>query len=192
MVQQSDINTAAGSLISAYRPNPQQVLQRTIRSNERLAGTPQCAPQASANHQAGDQAAQVKVTLSFTCTGEVYDEAGALEMAAGLLSQQAAANPGGAYTLMGKIKTTLTNAVMDSQGTLTVTVSARGIWVYQFTQAQQQLATLLGGKSERDAAQLAAAQPGVASVTIHLPANQPTLPTDPRQIHIIVQAIPGT
>lgn len=192
MVQQNDIDTAASSLISAHQPDPQQVLQPKIRANERLAGTPQCAPQVRANHQAGDQAAQVKVTVSFTCTGEVYDDAGALEMAAGLLSQQAAANPGGAYTLIGKIKTAVTNAVIGSQGTITLTVSARGVWAYQFTDAQQQqLAALLAGKSERDAAQLAFAQPGVASVTIHLPANQHTLPTDPRQIRIIVQAIPA-
>ncbi|HLW00160.1 MAG TPA: hypothetical protein VKT82_15935 [Ktedonobacterales bacterium] len=188
VVQQSDIDTTVNSLTSAHQPNAQRVLQQRLQPNEQLVGAPQCTPQVSANHQAGDQAAQVQVTVAFTCTGEVYDHTGAMEMAAGFLSQQAAANPGGAYRLAGTIKTTVTNAALGSQKIITLTIAARGVWVYQFTAAQQQqLAALLAGKSAQEAARLAFAQPGVASVTIHLPTGQHALPADSRQITIVLQ-----
>ncbi len=193
IVQQSDITSAANSLISAQHPDAQQVLQEHIQTNEQLAGTPTCAPQTSANHRAGDEAALVTVAVSFTCTGEVYDHAGALEMAAGLLSQQAAAYPGGAYALTGKITAAVVSASSSATqpGTLTLIVSASGVWVYHFSDAQQQqLAALLAGKNEQTAIRLAFAQPGVVGVTIHLPTNQQTLPADSRQISIVVQAVP--
>jgi hypothetical protein len=133
VVEQSDIDGTANSLTTAHQPNLQQVFRSRVRPHEQLAGIPLCAPQVSADKQISAQANKVTVTVAFTCTGEVYDRVGALEMAAGLLSQQAAANPGGAYALVGPIKARVINATVGSQGTITLVVSARGVWVSQFT-----------------------------------------------------------
>lgn len=192
-VAQSDINNAASDLESANKPSPQQVLQSQIKPNEQLIGTPQCTPKVSSDHKAGDQATQVTVTVTFTCTGEVYDHDGALMMATNLLMQQAATDPGAGYVLVGKIKAAITTATLGNQGTVTITTTAEGLWAYQFTQAQQQaLAHLIAGKSKTEAQQLLAAQTGVASAMIQISSgNGQTLPSDPSKITIVVQAVSG-
>ena len=189
-VQQHDIDSAAGSLESSHTPNPQQVLQGQVHPNEQLTGTPQCKPNVSANHQAGDQAASVTVTVTFTCTGEVYDRAGALSLAAKLLGDQAATDFGTAYALVGKVTTTLTQAVIANaaRGTITLTVAAQGLWAIQFSAAQKQtLATLIAGKTPQQAQTLLLAQPGVQQVNIQLSQGSNALPTDAHQISIVIQ-----
>jgi len=93
---------------------------------------------------------------------------------------------------VGNVKTALISTAFGDQGRLLLTVEARGVWAYHFTNAQQQqLAKLLAGKSESEALQLADNQPGVAYVMVHLPTNQQRLPTDPQQIVVLVQDVPG-
>jgi hypothetical protein len=154
-VAQSDIDWAASSLINANRPDAQQVIQGQLQSGEAQVGTPQCSPNTSANHSAGDQASQVTVTVSFTCTGLAYDHDGAMALGATLLQHQAATTPGAGYALVGQIKTSLVSANPDNQGGVTIVVSAEGIWVYQFSDSQKQaLATLIAGKSQQEAMSL--------------------------------------
>jgi len=193
VVQQSDINNAANSLISANQPNPQQVIQGQLQSNEQQVGTPQCTPNTSANHAAGDVANTVTVTVTFTCTGEAYDHAGALMLAAQLLMNQAASNPGAGYALVGQIKTNLVSAAADSQGAVAIVVGAEGIWVFQFSASQQQaLASLIAGKRKQDAMSLLLAQPGVALASIRIAGgNGQMLPASAKAITITIQAVSG-
>jgi len=192
-VAQSDIDGAANSLINANQPDAQQVVQGQVQSNEQLIGTPQCSPNTSADHKAGDAASQVTVTVTFTCTGEAYDHDAALALASTLLTNQARSSPGGGYALVGQIKTTLTNATLGSQGMVTITATAEGVWVYQFSDAQKQaLASLIAGKSEQEAIQALQAQTGVAHAMIQLAdGDGKTLPADPKQITITIQAVRG-
>jgi VCBS repeat-containing protein len=187
VVSQSDINSAANSLIQANQPNAQQVVQGQLQSNERLIGTPQCTPQTSADHNAGDAASTVTVTVTFTCTGEAYDYDGALALGAQLLKNQAASDPGPGYAVVGSVTTTLASATLGSGGTVDIVVNAEGVWAYQFSSSQKQaLAKLIAGKSKQDAMNLLAAQTGVAQVTIQLPGNGQNLPADPSQIMIVI------
>lgn len=193
VVAQNDIATAAQNLISANQPDAQQVVQAQLQPNEQLVGTPQCTPKMSANHQAGDVANTVTVTVTFTCTGEAYDDAGALALAVKLLKDQAATTPGAGYALVGQVKTTLLNATPGTHGTVQVMVQAEGIWAYLFTAMQKQtMAQLIAGKSEQEARQVLTAQPGVsgASITFSDGLGQ-TLPTDPAKITLVVQTISG-
>ena len=132
-VQQSDIDNAANMLETANTPNPQQVLQAQIRTNEQLINSAQCKPNVSSNHAAGEQATSVTVTVTFTCTGEAYDQSGALTLAQKLLMNQAKGQFGPHYTLQGSIVATVTRAVLTNagQGTITVTVDTSGTWIVQ-------------------------------------------------------------
>ncbi len=187
VVKQSDIDGAANTLIAANTPNVQQVLQSKIQANEQLIGTPQCKPNVTSDHKVGDQAANVTVTVTFTCTGEVYDHAGALALAEQLLKQQAGSNPGSGYTLVGKVTTAITTSTV-TQGTITLIVNAKGLWVFHFSDAQKQaLAKLIAGKSKTDAQALLTAQSGVKQADI----TGSTLPTDPSQITIVVRSVSG-
>src|SRR5260370_16905455 len=134
-----------------------------------MLGTPQCTPDVTSDHKAGDQAASVTVTVSFTCTGEVYDRNGALSMAAKQLTTQAATRPGPGYTLAGKIATALAQAALAdaSTGTIKLTVNAEGIWVFHCSATQKlSLAKLIAGKSKKNAHSLFSAPTFVNSITI--------------------------
>lgn len=71
------------------------------------------------------------VTVTFTCTGEVYDQSGALALAQKLLMNQAKGQFGPHYTLQGSIAAKVTHAILTDagQGTITVTVDTSGTWV---------------------------------------------------------------
>jgi serine/threonine protein kinase len=191
VVQQSDINGSANLLENANAPNPQQLIQPLVQPNELLIGTPQCKPNITSDHNAGDKASSVTVTLSFTCTGNVYDQNGAQSLAVQLLENQAKTDPGNGYALKGNVSTNIISATLTnaSQGTVSVQVSATGTWVYQFSAAlQQQLAQLIAGKSEQAAQTLLGGEPGVSNATIQLQGSDSSiLPTDPGKISITIQ-----
>jgi VCBS repeat-containing protein len=192
-VQQSDIDNAANGLISANQPDAQRVLQTQAHANERFVGTPQCTPNTpNANHQAGDHATTVTVSVNFTCTGEVYDYNGALSLARQLLRKQAANNPGSACALTGQIIVSLQSASFNGQ-TVTLLVAAKGIWVYQISAAQRQAwANLVVGQSPQAAQTRLVRQQSVARVTIRLTGvNAQVLPTDAQKIIVVVQTVPG-
>jgi VCBS repeat-containing protein len=77
---------------------------------------------------------------------------------------------------------------------VTILVKAEGIWVFQFDQAKKTaLAKLIAGKSKKDAQALLAQQDGVAQVGKIDVSNtsDDLLPTDYKQITIVVQNVPG-
>jgi len=190
-VQQSDINSATSAL-EVNPPDAQQVLQGQVQGNERLLGTPSCKPSVNANPVVGVQAATVTVTVTFTCTGEVYDQSGALAMAEQWLAQDAAKNPGTAYTSVGKIVTMQQGQATDTgQGTITIPVIAEGVWAFQFSDAQKaQLAHLLVGKSKNDAQSILQSQQGIKQADIQLSGgNSQTLPSDSSNIAVSVQSV---
>lgn len=192
VVQQSDIDTAAHTLVSASQPNPEEILHRQMKPGEHLIGVPQCTQQVDPGARAGDHVAQVTVLVFFTCTGEVYDQREAFAQVTRMLTAQASTDPGAGYALVGTIKTTLISVLFDVQGTARLTVEARGVWVYHFTDAaKQHLTRMLAGKSKQEALQLASNQPGVAYVTIHLPTGEQHLPADPTRMAVVVEAVPG-
>jgi serine/threonine protein kinase len=190
-VRQQDIDNAASSLETSNAPNPQQVLQSQVRANEQSIGTPQCKPNVSSNHPAGDAATSVTVTVTFTCTDEVYDKKGALSLAAKLLGNQAATDLGTSYALRGDVVTALTQAVITdaTRGTITLNVTAQGVWVFQFNAAQKQkLAILIAGKTQQQAQALLLRQAGVQQVNILLPGGGSTLPADVHRISLVIHA----
>ncbi len=193
VVAQSDINNTANSLIQNNQPDAQQIVQAQLQANEQLAGTPQCQPNTSANHNAGDVANTVTVTVTFTCTGEAFDREGAFALAQQLLEKQAAGNPGQGYALAGQIKPSLVSATApNTQGNIALVVKAEGIWAYQFSDAQKQaLANLIAGKSKQNALTTLAAQTGVDQVDIQINGGGQTLPTNASKISIKVQAVSG-
>ncbi len=194
IVQQSDIDGAANSLEKPLTDSVQADLQKQMRAGEKLVSPAQCTKKVTADHAAGDRAANVTVSVTVTCTAEVYDEQGALTMAKNLLIDKAKTDPGAAYALVGDIVTRVTKIMVTDpkQATLNLYVNAEGIWVYQFNDARkQELAKQIAGKSKQAAIDFLKTQPGIAKVDdIQLPSGD-TLPTDPQQITIIVQNVPG-
>jgi hypothetical protein len=194
VVQQSDIDTAANDLETTKMPAAVSIVQPQLANNEQLVGSPQCLPQVSANHKAGDIADAVTVTVVFSCSGEAYDRSAAEKMAAQELIEQVKKDIGDAYVLSGQIATTVKNASISdtSQGTIAVLVDARGTWILQLSTDQQRAwASSLVGKTRQDA-QSSLQQRGIKRTNIQLLGGDGrTLPTNARKIIIKVQPIGG-
>ena len=68
VVQQSDIDNAASSLKTSTRQSASTDIQNQLSPGEHLVASPQCSSDVSSDHKAGNQAAQVTVTVQTTCT----------------------------------------------------------------------------------------------------------------------------
>jgi VCBS repeat-containing protein len=192
-VQQSDIDGVVQSLSTPETQQATMTLQGQVRSNEKPAGTPRCAPQVRSDHQAGDLASSVTVSVTVSCIGEVYDMQAVQVLAARKLTQDAGANPGPAYVQVGAISTQVTQSTPDNHGNVPLVVNARGVWAYQFSHEQlTQLARLIAGHSSQDAKNILLGQAGVHSVTITLTGvNVTTIPDNTSHITIHIEAVPG-
>jgi len=190
-VQQSDIDNAAKALKQPLLQSALSSLNGLKHPNEQFVKTPTCTTNVTSNHQAGDRATSVTVTVTATCSGEVYDQLSARTIAADLLKTETdKSNPG--FALTGNILTTIIQATADKSGKVTIVVDAKGLWVYQFNNAQKsQLAALIVGKTQAQATAILAAQPGVGKIDGISISSGNTLPTDPSKITIVVQNVPG-
>jgi len=192
-VQQSDIDGAANILESSLTQNAQASLKKQIHANEQLAGSPQCQSNVTSNQAASDRVANVTVSVTVTCLAEVYDYQGVVSMTQGLLKGEASNNLGADYSLVGNVVTPVSQAMVGKNEAVSLLVNAEGVWVYQFGDAQKKmLAKLIAGKNQKDAKALLQKQTGVNNATIQFSeSGADTLPTDPVQIAIVTQSVPG-
>ncbi len=188
IVTRTDINTTVTSLLVTLSQSENAALQAQLQPNEQLI-IPSCTPHVVSDHKPGDEAKQVAVTVSVTCSGIGYDAHQVYAHATQLLPSQANKTPGGDYRLMGDIQVTIVQGKVISprQGIVSVLVQVTGTWVYQITSAiQQHLIHLIAGKSKQQALQTLLQFPGIRGAQITVKEENQTLPDDPRNIHITV------
>src|SRR5258706_11401208 len=101
------------------------------------------------------------------------------------MAQQATKRLGTGYSLVGDLQTSITKAMINTrQGTAILQAKVSGIWVYQFSQAQQdQIKLTIRGKSKDEAIALLLHTPGVQNASIST-KNGNALPTDIQRIHL--------
>jgi hypothetical protein len=193
-LQQSDVNGAiAQGTKDSAKQNALADLQKQFRIGEQQTGATQCTPTTSVDQPVGDKGSNVSsanVTYLVKCTATVYDYQGAQNIVQDLLKAKANTNPGPNYVLVGAIQSSVTGQTKTGN-VFSLFFSAKGIWVYQFTDAQKlQLARSIAGKSVADAQNILNATTGVASARIDYSGGN-TLPTDPNQISIVIQPVAG-
>lgn len=190
-VQQSDIDDATAPLVSQLTSDAQASVQQQVQANEQLASDPQCTPTIKANHNANDRVSDVTVTVTVTCEGKVYDTQAAQSMASDLLRSDAASQLGAHYALVGDI--VIGPPQVMTTDLVSLNVSAEGIWVYQFSDAQKQtFAQLIAGKPLTDAQALLLKQEGVRKVTLSTAGGWGrALPTSPSDIKFTMAPVPG-
>jgi VCBS repeat-containing protein len=132
------------------------------------------------------------VTVTATCSGEVYDSQMVQTAAASDLTTAATSELGENAQLLGQIATTITGVQVlnHQQGTLAVSLTAEGRWAYQFTDEQKQsLTRMISGKSVQDAQTLLSRQAHIEHVTIttaHSFWLWNTIPTDLKKINMTI------
>ncbi|GHO54180.1 baseplate J/gp47 family protein [Ktedonobacter robiniae] len=168
-VTQHDIDAADTSLKASLDQSTIAALQTQVKSTETLTTPLHCQQKTSANHQSGEEASSVQVTLDETCTGIVYETQALQTLLTQALTTQARQQLGALYTPSGDVHITST-----TQGTTTIQVKATETWVYQFSQAEQErVRASIAGKSQAQAKSLLLAHSGIQSVSF---SNDATLP----------------
>jgi len=189
-VRQADIDGLARSLIDTLRQGAQTGVQSQLRPQEWMVTIPVCTPTINADHPAGSRATQVTVTVAVTCRTEVYDQQAALLLAATSLKQETSAILGSNYALVGRLRTTIVGVSLTDtkRGTLTLSIEAGGVWVYQWSPKQlEALAKRIAGTQKQEALAFVLREEGVQTASIYLSGRErATLPADLSQILITV------
>ncbi len=185
-VTKQDIANAAAPLKTTLAQSVQGALTGQVQSGEALV-TPPCTPKVTSDHQTGDEATQVKVTLTETCSGVAYDTQELETKATQLLTTQALKKLGSGYSALGDVQVTTTTATVTASHPI-IAFSCNGVWVYVLSgKAQEHIKDLIKGKTTQDALHLLTSQPGIERVSTSWDVNT-KLPKDIQNIHLVIFA----
>ncbi len=185
-VTTNDLNEVATSLKTTLAQSMQAALQSQSESGEALL-TPPCTPTVSADHHVGEEAVQLKVTVSETCSAVAYNSQELRGKVTNLLTHQAVQTVGTGYSRLGDVQITTKQATVAPPHRLVfLSFVSQGTWVYALTsQEQQYIKELIAGKSKRNALQLLQSLPGIQSASI-VWNEQTKLPNDINAIHFVI------
>jgi hypothetical protein len=185
VVMQEDIAKAAVPLIHALTQSMQGALHAQVKQIETLLMMP-CSPTVTPDHQPGEEASTVHVTVSETCQGYTYSKASFLARAATILSRRAGKELGAGYTLAGNIQVTQTSTRV-TKNMVTLTFTTQAVFGYALTrQIQQHIKKLLTGKRKHDAERLLLSLSGIQQAVITGIDDLAKLPKDPNAIQMLI------
>lgn len=177
-----DINAAAEALKTTLSLSIQGAFQGQLKNGEAFI-TPTCTPSMSSDHQPGQEATQVHVTVSETCNAVAYDKNALLAKTTALLSSQAMTELGREYSLRGTVHITSIQAT----GNNALAFTCQGTWVYALADAvQAHIKSLITGKTKQEALHTMAHLPGIQQVTIEDLDDHTRVPKNPASIHLVI------
>jgi hypothetical protein len=188
VVTKQDIDTLSSKLKTVLLHSVQAALQAQLSAQEEVVTPIPCNPTVTANHRPEDEAADVRVTVSETCTAEVYNTGSLQTLGITLLTKEAAQRLGTGYTVVGRVQTAIIQASGTNMphGSIQILLLCKGTWVYQIgSEEQQHLAKLIVGQNKTQAIRSLLHSPGVQAVIMEIPYDT-TLPGDPNRIRIVV------
>src|SRR5262249_41470292 len=156
-------------------------LQGQLLQGEQLQEMP-CTPAVAADPAIGQEAGNVRVTVSETCQAVAYDGRELVIQATKLLALQARKALGQGYARYGDVNVTVTQAVAQGQ-TATLAFTAQGTWIYQINEAH--IEAMVSGKPRLTALRMLTRLAGVARASISGIEGNQELPTDVAHIHVL-------
>lgn len=176
-VAQHDIDTATEKLQTNLNQEVLAAFQAQLLPSETLVTPPVCRPTVSTDHQVGDEATQIQVTDSLTCTGLTYNTQAFQQR----ISQMQAPTH---YQLEGVAQTTLQSVSSGNDpGTDVLTVQCTALWSYQFTNRElTTIANHIKGMDTLHATQYLLHTAGIQQVSL---SKDGYLPTNSSQIHFL-------
>jgi hypothetical protein len=184
-VAKSDIGTAASPLKTTLAQSVSGAFQGQLKPNEQLYLLP-CAPTVISDHQPGQEAPIVKVTVSETCSAIAYSSQAVTEKATTLLSSQALHKLGTGYSLIGDVQVSIKEAIVTHTTTPFVFVSfhVQGTWVYAVNNVEQQyIKSVIAGETKQAAMHFLMTLPGIEHTSMQW-SDDTKLPKDPHNIHL--------
>jgi hypothetical protein len=183
-VAKADIDNAASPLKTTLSASINGAFQGQLKPGEKLIPLP-CSPAISPDHQPGQEATRVTVSVSETCRAGAYNTDQLQREALLLLTSQARRTVGTDYHLAGKCKVMVNKATLRG-ATPTLVFSSVSTWVYGFNAKEQEhVKALLAGKTKQEALHLLQSLPGIASASIAWDENT-KLPKDKRSLHLVL------
>jgi hypothetical protein len=195
-VKISDIRGATNSLESLLRPVALSLLRKQVHSNEKFLYTTLCIPRVQSNHAVNQIATMLLVAVTLHCSGEVYDNVGAMSLSILRSKRDALKRLGIHYELYGNILIAPIQAslIHSTFGSILLIFKAWSLWAYKFSNIQRQnIIKLIAGKLQGEAVALLQRYPGVSKVVITQPWWVPfiirdTLPTSVDRINLNIQS----
>jgi VCBS repeat-containing protein len=189
-VTQKDIHSVSTVLKTTLVQSITGALQGQLKSPEQLFILP-CTPSITSDHQPGQEATQVKVTVSQTCSAVAYSSQELGAKATAFLAAQALHKLGAGYSHFGTVQVHVTQASVSQTNTTLVFLSfkALGAWMYGLSSAaQEQIKHLIAGKTTQEALQLLTSEPGIeqASIRFHGFGDATRLPKLSKNIHLTI------
>lgn len=183
-VARIDIDRPVQTLKAQVTQSMQAALQGEIRNGQELLLLP-CDPTVTTNYNVGDEATQVRVEVSETCSGLSYDLVALQKTATRVLTQQAATQLGAGYHQYGQVQIS-TSTLRQTPRTNNVALSFRiqGTWVYQID--EQHIKALIAGKPRLTVLHILAQTPGIKTVSIAGVSDNSQLPTDTSHIKLTI------
>jgi hypothetical protein len=183
-VAKRDMNAVSSTLKPEVSQSMSGALQGQVKAGEQLQILP-CNPIVTADHQIGQEAREVKATVSETCSAVVYNGQELRAKVTALLTHQALSKIGIGYSLFGEVQVTVTQAIAThTPPVVFLSFQAKGTWIYGLSyKAQEHIKALLAGKTKQQALHLLASLPGIERVSIAW-SDDTKLPKNIYDIHL--------
>jgi len=181
-VTQSDVDRPATMLKTQVTQSMQAALGQQLVPGEQLQKAP-CARTVAVDPAIRQEASNVRVTVSETCSDFAYNSLQLTARGAKLLTTQALRLLGSGYARFGNIAVSVTKAAIEGQ-TAVLMFTCQGTWVYQINEARVE--ALVSGRPRLAALQLLRRFPGIARASIGGIADNQELPTDVTHIHVLI------
>lgn len=192
VVSQTDIESATSQLtrqLQSALPADQAALKNHLASSEQLLDPThiQCKPSVKANRNPNDQASDVTVTGTMTCSAIAYQPSKLQMYGATLLGQDASAQWGESYVLSGPVQEKLSD-MLEVGTVVSFTLAVQGRYVLQLNpNMAARLASLVAGQTQDSAQAILLRQEGVARISIQVSGGLGTaLPSSPKNIHVMI------
>ena len=166
-VAKSDIESAAAPLKSDLTASLQGALEGQLKQGEELQTLP-CSPSVTSDHQIGQEATEVKVTISETCSGVAYNNQELTNKVTQLLTVQAVRKLGSGYSMLEIPQVSITQAALNHiPPTVSLSFKVQSAWIYAVSEPEQKhIKSMIAGKSKDEAVSLLASLPGIESVSM--------------------------
>jgi len=192
-VTQQDIHNLSTVLKTTLAQSITGALQGQLQPAEQLQLLP-CNPTVTSDHQAGEEATTVKVTVSQTCSAVAYSIDKLETKATAYLATQAQHTTGAGYSVFRSVYVWVKQATGSSTPHPLVFLSfqARGTWVYALSRTtQEQIKSRIAGKSTQQAERLLASLPGIARATLHFSGigDDTRIPRSTQYIHLVLLVV---
>jgi hypothetical protein len=189
VVSQQDLQGSTQSLTSALSKSMQAAEENQVNARETLITPPLCTSTTTSDHQAGDEAQQVSVTVQERCTGVVYSTAAMQQVMMQASASEASKTLGSDYRMLStpQLTVTLPAQQQQQQDKITVQVKSASTWAYHFSDSQlTSMRASIAGMSTQTASKWLLRVPGVQQATFNSTNGSDVLPQDVSRIHMDV------